>query len=580
MDPEEPDFEAPTPAGDDTGLRLTGGDADDLIIGGPGPDTLSGGAGDDVIRAGEGNDFVVGGPGSDLLKGERGDDTLIGGGGTAEDFTVTFIFEGSTAAYENTLGHYILDPVTGQITGVGIAFADARPEFGGGELTPGTSSASFLVHPGAEVGAFLIAAGNMLNDFEALGEGSLLFLNADGSPATLDDPAPQLVHVAPDGTQTRIEGDIWHSAGYGDRTGLNLDDQQHLRGISENPDGTWLFGFEDSRAPDWDEDFTDVTFSVDLGRSGATFLNGDYVAVADLPPDDGAGDEMQGGEGDDLIFGGDGADTIAGGGGNDTIVAGPGDSVDGGRGFDTLFLRGHEDNIARISITSRTVNEDGSVSRDGRVEFTDGAPDLTFASIERIVPCFTPGTLIDTDEGRIPVEELLPGDRVLTRDRGFRTLRWVGAKEVDADLLARRPEFTPVRIARGALGNGLPERDMLVSPQHRVLITGPRAELLFGEHEVLVAAKHLVGMKGINRAHGTPVTYVHIMADRHEIVRSDGLWSESFQPGDMSLAGLDRPQREELLALFPELQTRSGQRSYTAARMSLRAHEARALLAM
>lgn len=195
------------------------------------------------------------------------------------------------------------------------------------------------------------------------------------------------------------------------------------------------------------------------------------------------------------------------------------------------------------------------------------------------VPCFTVGTLIETDEGRVPVEELMPGDRVLTRDHGFRTLQWVGTRHVGRAELMARPEFGPVRIARGALGGGLPDRDMMVSPQHRMLLWGARAELLFGRSEVLVVARHLVGLPGIVHLPDTPVTYVHVLCEKHELLRADGCWSESFQPGDLSLGALGAAQRDEILALFPELAGEQADSAFPAARMTLKAHEARALLA-
>jgi hypothetical protein len=109
-----------------------------------------------------------------------------------------------------------------------------------------------------------------------------------------------------------------------------------------------------------------------------------------------------------------------------------------------------------------------------------------------------------------------------------------------------------------------------------MLVTGPAAEMLFGEGEVLVAALHMVGRPGVTRAAGGAVTYVHLLFDRHEIVLAEGAWSESFQPGAASIGGLDGAARDELLDLFPELA--SGGR-YPAARPTLKAHEARVLLA-
>jgi hypothetical protein len=200
-------------------------------------------------------------------------------------------------------------------------------------------------------------------------------------------------------------------------------------------------------------------------------------------------------------------------------------------------------------------------------------------AVSVIVPCFTPGTLIDAAHGRVPVETLRPGDRVLTRDDGFQPLEWVGRKDVDAAEMAANPRFRGVRIRAGAIGPGLPERDMVVSPQHRVLVIGPEAELMFGTHEVLVPAIHMLGIPGVEADDAPEISYIHLMCRRHQIVRSDGMWTESFQPGDLSLAGLDDDQRAELYALFPELAHRAGRQDYVSARRSLHRYETIALMA-
>jgi hypothetical protein len=194
------------------------------------------------------------------------------------------------------------------------------------------------------------------------------------------------------------------------------------------------------------------------------------------------------------------------------------------------------------------------------------------------LPCFAAGTLIDTATGPKRVEDIQAGDRVLTRDSGFLPVKWAGARAVDAADLAQHPEFGAVFVPAGALGNGLPARDLRVSPWHRLLVSGQRAELMFGEHEVLVAAIHLLGQNGITRELA-PVTYVHLMFDTHQIIRSEGAWTESFQPGAKTLSSMDMAQRSELLALFPELANQSGQDAYTAARLTLSAREVKALLA-
>jgi hypothetical protein len=285
-------------------------------------------------------------------------------------------------------------------------------------------------------------------------------------------------------------------------------------------------------------------------------------------------DSLRGGDGNDVLIGGDGADTLQGQNDRDTFYAGMGDGVDGGEGgddYDVLDLTawGHP---------ATNIIYDVNNPENGTVEFLDGngavIGTMTFSNIESLVACFTPGALVLTDQGEVPVEDLQPGDLVLTRDNGYQPIRWTGRRDLSHAELIVEPRFNPVCIAQGALGAGLPVRDMRVSPQHRMLITGPRAELLFGENEVLVAAKHLVGLPGIEQRLSRGVSYIHVLFDQHEIVRADGAWSESFQPGDLTMDGMQAEQRAEIEALFPEL--RQGD-CFQSARLTLTAREARAL---
>ena len=115
---------------------------------------------------------------------------------------------------------------------------------------------------------------------------------------------------------------------------------------------------------------------------------------------------------------------------------------------------------------------------------------------------------------------------------------------------------------------------MMVSPNHRVLVANDKTALYFEEREVLVAAKHLTGLEGVDIVDVSETTYIHVMFDQHEVILSDGAWTESFQPGDMTLAGIGNAQRNELFELFPELKTREGVDAYTSARRSLKQHEA------
>ncbi len=160
-------------------------------------------------------------------------------------------------------------------------------------------------------------------------------------------------------------------------------------------------------------------------------------------------------------------------------------------------------------------------------------------------PCFTPGTLIGTPAGEVAVEALEIGHSVLTRDGGAAAIVWTGCRRVPAT-----GPLAPVRIAAGTLGN---RRDLLVSPQHRMLVRGWRAELHAGRAEVLVAAVHLVNGTTIVRAPMPEVSYLHFMLARHEIVFAEGAATESLDPaGD--LASQDR----EIVRLFPELGTGHG----------------------
>jgi len=136
-------------------------------------------------------------------------------------------------------------------------------------------------------------------------------------------------------------------------------------------------------------------------------------------------------------------------------------------------------------------------------------------------------------------------------------------------------KLAPIRIKEGTLGNS---RDLCVSPQHRMLFTGYRAELLFGESEVLVPAVHLQDGHAITREEGGTVTYVHLMFDKHEVVFSEGVLSESFHPGHVGLDAILDPAREELFRIFPDL--RADLNAYgPTSRLCLRKHEAKALRA-
>ncbi|MEM9436045.1 MAG: Hint domain-containing protein [Pseudomonadota bacterium] len=221
--------------------------------------------------------------------------------------------------------------------------------------------------------------------------------------------------------------------------------------------------------------------------------------------------------------------------------------------------------------------EDIDFNGDGDFDDPNEAGNGRFAP-EKGVICFTAGTWIFGNRGLRLIDSLRPGDRVITRDNGMQPISWVGQTKLSAHALRRRPFLAPVKIAAGSLGNDLPERDVLVSPNHRMLVVSAHAAIHFGEGEVLVAAKHLVGLPGVTRQVPLEgVAYTHVLFERHQILMAEGLWSESFQPGAPAVRSLDAEMRCELMSIFPELKAHGVVRAFPAARRILKAYEAQLL---
>ncbi|MEO0912670.1 MAG: Hint domain-containing protein [Pseudomonadota bacterium] len=193
-----------------------------------------------------------------------------------------------------------------------------------------------------------------------------------------------------------------------------------------------------------------------------------------------------------------------------------------------------------------------------------------FADASPVAICFARGTLIETGTGPVPVENLVAGDRVITLDHGARPITWVGHSRVRA-----RGRLRPVRIAAGALGENAPSADLVVSPYHRVVVKGWRAEVLFGQEEVLVTASSLVNGETIRLVRDmSMVDYYHILFETHEIIISNGAPSESFNPSSIALKDCEAEMREEIYTLFPEL--RENPKAFgKAARMVVTGKEAR-----
>ncbi|WP_367275753.1 Hint domain-containing protein [uncultured Paracoccus sp.] len=173
------------------------------------------------------------------------------------------------------------------------------------------------------------------------------------------------------------------------------------------------------------------------------------------------------------------------------------------------------------------------------------------------IVCFANGTLILTDRGAVPVEALREGDLVVTRDHGTQPISWIGSRRLSAEKLRANARLLPIRVGQGALGAGVPSQDLLVSPQHRLLVRSHIARRMFGADEVLVAAKHLCALDGIEVAADVgQIEYFHLLFDRHEVIIANDTEAESLYTGPEALKSVGPAAREEILTIFPELMDR------------------------
>lgn len=192
--------------------------------------------------------------------------------------------------------------------------------------------------------------------------------------------------------------------------------------------------------------------------------------------------------------------------------------------------------------------------------------------------CFVRGTLIKTIVGERPVEALSVNDLILTMDTGYQPIRWIGSRTLGQEDLAARPGLRPIRIRAGALAPGLPHRDLIVSPHHRILSRSRIARNMFGFPEVLVAAKDLVFLNGIGVVDDLEtVEYWHFMFDSHQVVYAEGSAAESLFATTDSLASIAPESLRELFEIMPELSQMDRRMKSQLARPELTGQHARHL---
>ncbi|MEL6680492.1 MAG: Hint domain-containing protein [Pseudomonadota bacterium] len=319
-------------------------------------------------------------------------------------------------------------------------------------------------------------------------------------------------------------------------------------------------------------------------------------------------DTVEAGAGNDVVDGGDGEDTLDGGSGNDTLTGGDNDDdfivstgtdriTDFGAGNSGSIDDGDQTNNDFVDLSnfynSSTLAAVNAADGDPEEEFAsplgmlrkdavdgtldgiiDGVDysaeigdidlsienggasitglDLTFDNTN--VACFTRGTRIATAHREMPVETLRPGMLIETFRHGLRPLRCLLRRRFDRVDLAANPRLCPIRIEKGALGHDLPRSDLVLSPQHRVLVRSAIARRMFGTEEVLIAANKLLPLPGVAVVEDAEeVEYFHLLLDAHEIIFSNGAPTESLLTGMEALRALTPDGRNELLAIFPEV---------------------------
>lgn len=198
---------------------------------------------------------------------------------------------------------------------------------------------------------------------------------------------------------------------------------------------------------------------------------------------------------------------------------------------------------------------DGTVLQEAVIIRATGVPNQSRIPVSDLAPpCFVQDTLISTPEGQRKVQDLRPGDTVLDSDGNVIVLRSIMSRSISSAELNNNPKLLPVRICAGALGCGLPRRDLLVSRQHRMLVASKIAERMFGTKEVLIPAIRLTALPGIFVDESlSTLSYFHLLFDRHEVILAEGAPTESLYLGREALKSVSAAAREEIYSIFPEL---------------------------
>ncbi|MEM9972692.1 MAG: Hint domain-containing protein [Pseudomonadota bacterium] len=576
----------------------TGGGPIDLasanVRGNAGNDTVSGGEGDDTILAGAGNDTVDGGGGADTIEGGSGDDTIDGGEGDdvilgdGENGSVTLTRQsfnwdeipdpnngGQIDDGDNLIGGTVQN--TGLVNveasfvtlegDVDFAFdtftANTAGIDSGGETVSTDSSGQLQADDdesstGRATFEFSASAPNIENEVRNLSF-RINDIDSNGGGNAEDSVTVRAFNAAGDEVVVSlVAGDNLTLSDTGGAPGNDTAEQTGgVAGVGTTPGNSLLVSIAGPVAR-LEIEFTGTDDNPGGVRVTDIFFDAATVAETIIPGDD----TLFGGDGNDEIDGGAGADQITGGSGSDTLRGGDGSDefviadVEGG---DTIF--GGEDpdgsdvDVIRIETPYRVDYTGGDpASESGTISFLDDDGSVVstsaFSEIESVV-CFAQGTRIATPGGQRPVEGLRAGDAVMTLDHGPQTILWINSRTLECDELAVRPNLRPVRIKAGALGLRTPSEDLIVSPQHRILVRSKIAIRMFNAPEVLVPAKKLLPLDGVEIATDLArVSYHHFICAEHEVVEADGAFAETLYLGPGAVECMTLDALEELKAIF------------------------------
>jgi hypothetical protein len=229
-------------------------------------------------------------------------------------------------------------------------------------------------------------------------------------------------------------------------------------------------------------------------------------------------DSLRGLGGNDVLIGGDGNDSLEGGGGRDTLQGGSGnDLLDGGGAADIAAFS----NVASAYTITKDSNGIITVSGPDGTDTVTNVETLRFVDVDidtSTIPCFASGTLILTEAGEVPVEALREGDRVALAGGGFAPITWIGRRTVEIARHAWPDLVRPVRVRAGALAEGVPKRDLVLSPEHALALDG-----------VLVPVGLLANGTSIVQERGEArITYHHIELPVHGVLLAEGAPAESY----------------------------------------------------